>query len=767
MGYHFIGLGGIGMSALARIALQKGEKVQGSDAKKSALLKNLEKEGASVQIGHKGSLIKTAKAVIYSSGIAPNNEEYLYAKKRRLPLYHRSDFLALLMEGKTQIAVAGTHGKTTTSALLAYVLIEAGLDPSFAVGGQSPSLKTNGRYGLSKYFLAEADESDGSFLKHFSEYAILTSLSDDHLDYWGTSQALDRGFLQFIRQSKNLFWCIDEERLRALKPKGTSYGFSKEADFRIENFQQSQKGVSFDLGPFSKIEVSLFGRHNANNSAAAFLLGIKLGVPEGILRSSLRSFQGTKRRLEFRKEVRKIALFDDYAHHPKEIAATIEAIRGIIGGKRLIVCFQAHRFSRVRDHFFSFPRAFEGADVIALTDIYAAGEEPIEGISTEALFQTFREKWGKKAHFFPRGQLEKKLVALLRPHDVVLLLGAGDITQAADLILQGVEKAQKKLKVGLIYGGISQENAVSKLSFARILSLLDPEIYEAFSYNITSKGAWESNGKTLRFEELVKKLLRCDICIPVMHGPKGEDGMIAAFLETLGIAYVGCPFTSGALCMNKVLSKRILLTHEIPVAPFYELHYSFYREKDLGEIERQIPYPVWVKPSHLGSSIGVRRAMGFKELKEAIEEAFALDEEVIVEGEVLGRQVEFGVLGNGVDLRVQHAEIVSFGKFVGFEEKYGAQAMGIKTPANLSQKEEEEGIALAKKVYRALGCKGLSRIDFFLRPDGGFVFNEINPFPGFTKTSAFPKMWEKRGLKSLLDEMIWLGLQQSRESKGL
>ena len=233
MTVHFIGLGGIGMSALARILIQKGAHVQGSDVFPSALLETLKKEGSLIQIGHDENNLKNATRVIVSSGIKDDNIELKAAKEMDLPIFHRSDLLDELMQDKTKILVTGTHGKTTTSSLLTHVLIVAGLDPSFVIGGFLRPIDINGKLGTGEHFVAEADESDGSFLKTDADFAILTSLTDEHLDYWGTSEALHAAFQQFIDQADELFWCYDEESLRKLKTKGTSYGFSEKADPQI------------------------------------------------------------------------------------------------------------------------------------------------------------------------------------------------------------------------------------------------------------------------------------------------------------------------------------------------------------------------------------------------------------------------------------------------------------------------------------------------------------------------------------------------------
>lgn len=774
MTYHFIGLGGIGMSALARILLQRGHKVQGSDLKTSVLLEELQNEGAKVQVGHSAEGISSATMVIYSSDIKEDNVELIRAKESNLPILHRSDLLNELMIGKQNLLVTGTHGKTTTTALLSAVLIEAGLDPSFVIGGLLRSLKTNGRAGEGNYFVAEADESDGSFLKTPADYAIVTNLENDHLDYWGSPRLLDLAFKQFMAQTKNLFWCCDDPRLSALRPKGTSYGFSEKADLQISHFHQTEKGIVFDLNDHSQIELNLLGRHNALNGAAVFGLALSLNIPEAVIRRAFQKFSGTGRRLEFKGEKHKVAIYDDYGHHPNEIAVTIQALRDHVRERRLIVVFQPHRYTRVRDLFEEFTSCFSLADEVFMTDIYSAGEAPIEGISSVALYTRMREKLGHKLHFYPRSHLESGVAQFLKPLDVVLTIGAGDVTRAAEPILDLYAKRAPKFTVGVLFGGTSAEHPVSIMSARNILNALDTETYDIKPFGITKEGEWVSHFDLERRStgpkmspQILEELLKCDVCIPIFHGPQGEDGMIGGVLDALCIPYVGCDYRSGAICMQKAWTKYVALNHNVPTAPFIEIDAVDYRrdpETFLKKIEERFPYPVYVKPVHLGSSIGVSRATNREEVAKCAELALYYDDTILVEKEIDGRQIEFSVLGNEYIRIAMPGEIINHGAFVAYDKKYGAGAMEIRVPAPISETEKQIGYELAEKIYRACGCKGLARIDFFLDKEGHFWLNEINPFPGFTDTSAYPKMWTTSGmsLQKLTDELIALAFQRSR-----
>lgn len=774
MTYHFIGLGGIGMSALARILSQKGRKVQGSDLKESTLLQELQQEGIKVLIGHSAESIQGIETVIYSTDIKKDNVEFQHALDQKLPLLHRSDLLDELMKGKKNLLVTGTHGKTTTTALLATVLIEAKLDPSFVIGGLIRSLNTNGRAGRGEYFVAEADESDGSFLKTPAYAAIVTNLENDHLDYWGSPRVLDLAFQQFMAEAQHLFWCADDPRLSAIGPKGASYGFSEKADLHISNFRQTKTGIVFDLGKYTEIELALLGRHNALNGAAVFALALSLQIPEEVIRCAFKTFSGTLRRMECKGEKHKVTVFDDYGHHPNEIRVTLRALRERIGERRLIAVFQPHRFTRVRDLFDDFAGCFDDADEVIMTDIYSAGEQPITGITSAALYSRLREKLGPKVHFFPRSHLESGVSMFLKPLDVVLTIGAGDVTKAGESILSLYAARAPKFTVGVLFGGTSAEHPVSLMSAKNVVRGLDPKTYDIKLFGVTKEGEWRfgfdldtpSKGPKMT-PEIMQELSKCDVCIPVFHGPQGEDGMMAALIEALGIPYVGCDYRSGAVCMQKAWTKQIVMNHNVPVVPFFEIDLPTYKEDPesiLRKIGENFPYPVWIKPVHLGSSIGVSRAATPEEVFRCAEIAFSYDDVIIVEKEVDGRQIEFSLLGNDSIQIALPGEIINHGAFVAYDKKYGSGAMEIRVPAPITEIQKELGIELAEKAYRACGCKGLARVDFFLDKKGHYWFNEINPFPGFTDTSAYPKMWAATGMtiQQLVDEMLAVAFHRSR-----
>ena len=319
-------------------------------------------------------------------------------------------------------------------------------DPSYSVGGIVQSLKSNGAFGHGKWFVAEADESDRSFLAYTPYGAILTNIGLDHLNYWHSEENLLQGFFDFYQKVQNkdlLFWCADDKRLSSLKLEGNGYGFSAKADLKIELDKVSYLGwqtvftFSFKGKVYKDVESPLIGVHNVLNAAAVFGLCLQTGLEESAIREALKQFQGVKRRMEKKGEAQNIAVYDDYGHHPTEIATTLEAVKRASNGRRLVVAFQPHRFSRVKDCFHEFAPALQRADLIVLTDIYSAGESPIDQIDSQRLYETF--KGSPTSHYIPKENLLKGLLELVKPGDVVVSMGAGDITQIGPQLLARLE----------------------------------------------------------------------------------------------------------------------------------------------------------------------------------------------------------------------------------------------------------------------------------------------------------------------------------------
>lgn len=438
--YHFIGIGGIGMSSLAKLLLMKMEKVKGSDLASNENIEELKKLGAKIFFSHKKENVSDDDIIIYSSAIKEDNEELIEAKKKNLTIWHRSNLLAHLIKDHYSIAIAGSHGKTTTTSLTTQVLLED--NPSYAIGGILKSTNTNANLGNGKYFVLEADESDGSFLNYQTEAAIVTNIEQDHMDYWKRMDNLKDGFRKFLKKDL-LIWCKDDPILNDLKPKGLSYGFDKSADLYAENIREKDFQLTFDIidnrskksKRYENVQLNLIGHHNVLNGLAVFLLFKELGYPIDKIFRAFGSFQGVKRRMDKLGEKNGIIFFDDYAHHPSEIFATLSALKKHVKA-RLLVIFQPHRYTRTKDLFDQFAISFNDVNLI-LTDIYSANEKPIDNIDSKSLFLKIKNC---KAKYVAKEDLKNELISIMRPTDTVIFMGAGDISKIGRKIFQEYEQ---------------------------------------------------------------------------------------------------------------------------------------------------------------------------------------------------------------------------------------------------------------------------------------------------------------------------------------
>lgn len=449
--YHFIGIGGIGMSALANILLDRGSTVSGSDLALSYVTEMLIKAGARVSVGHAAENIKAGMTVIYATGVSEANPEILAAKALNCPLLHRTDLLIQIAQDFKLIAVSGTHGKTTTSALLSHVLLKAEKEPAFAVGGILPSYGRNGGDGNGAYFVIEACESDGTFLKYRPYGAIVTNIDADHLDHFGTEKAVQEAFFNFIDKVSNsecLFWCGDDPHLKQHAAPGISYGFEESCQLRLSNFTQQDWEIHFDVEfnglCYRDIMLPLIGRHNALNAAAVFGCALVLGLNEEMIRRGFASFGGVKRRCEWKGEFQGMLFLDDYAHHPVELKTTLEALRIAVGAeRRLLAIYQPHRYSRTRDCMGMFAGVFEAANQVILTNIYGAGESPIAGLTDQHVYNDLAHSSKVPVQFVPKENLLDFLQTHLQPNDVVVTLGAGDITGVGSQLLKKLQKVNE------------------------------------------------------------------------------------------------------------------------------------------------------------------------------------------------------------------------------------------------------------------------------------------------------------------------------------
>ena len=443
---HFIGIGGIGMSGIAELLLNLGHRVSGSDLKESEITRRLVSLGGQVQFGHAAENVPSAvDVVVVSSAVKRTNPEWVEARRRGVPVIPRAEMLAELMRLKEGIAIAGSHGKTTTTSMVATVLSQAKLDPTVVVGGKLNALGSNAFLGKGEAIVVEADESDGSFLKLTPTIAVVTNIDPEHLDHFGTFEALHGAFAEFV--NKVPFYglavlCLDHPSVQSLLPKlekrHVTYGFSAQAEYRADNLSFDGFISSFDAyrrdERLGRVNLRMVGQHNVQNALATLAVADEVGIPFHLYKEAMEGFRGVQRRFTVRGETHGVMVVDDYGHHPAEVRATLRGARDSFK-RRLVVAFQPHRYTRTRDLLDEFARAFNDADVVLVTDVYAAGEEPIPGIDAPALAEAIRGSGHRDVRYVPRKELATGTRALLKEGDLVITLGAGDVTNAATELL--------------------------------------------------------------------------------------------------------------------------------------------------------------------------------------------------------------------------------------------------------------------------------------------------------------------------------------------
>lgn len=450
---HLVGIGGIGMSGIAEVLLTLGYSVSGSDTKPSTITERLQNLGSTIYEGHKAENVEDAHVVVTSSAIKTDNPEVVEAHKRKIPVIPRAEMLAELMRLKYGIAVAGAHGKTTTTSIAASVLAAAHLDPTFVIGGRVNQAGTTAKLGKGEYFVVEADESDRSFLLLAPVVAVVTTIDREHLDQYASLDDIQGAFLEFVNSVPfygAAILCLDEPNVQAIIPGVKrpiiTYGTSTQADLIISDVKLEGLGSEFRL-TYKGEDLGLFrlfhppGIHNVRNAAAAAAVALYLNVPSDLIREGLAKFAGVGRRFDVKGVVNNITVIDDYGHHPAEIRATLEAARGC-KFNRLLVLFQPHRFTRTQHLWDEFCLAFNQADILVLTDIYAASEAPIPGVTSEALANAIREA-GHKNVFYIRSMQDgiEHLLHAARSGDAILTIGAGNISRASGelMVLLGTE----------------------------------------------------------------------------------------------------------------------------------------------------------------------------------------------------------------------------------------------------------------------------------------------------------------------------------------
>jgi len=444
---HFVGVGGIGMSGIAEVLLNLGYAVSGSDLKESEITRRLGSLGGRIYQGHQAAHVAEADVVVISSAVKRDNPEVAAARARKVPVIPRAEMLAELMRLKHGVAIAGSHGKTTTTSMAAHVMSFAGLDPTAVVGGKVNAFGSNAKLGQGEWMVVEADESDGSFLHFTPTMAVVTNIDPEHLDHWKTPEALRRGFLDFVNRVP--FYglavlCLDHPVVQSLIPevekRFVTYGEAPQADYRAAAVTSRGHRVAFDAfrrgEPLGRFETGMVGRHNALNALAVLALADGMGIPLETVRQGLAAFAGVQRRFTVRGEAAGVTVVDDYGHHPAEVRATLRGAREAFG-RRVVCVFQPHRYTRTRDLFADFTTAFNDADVLLVGGTYAAGEDPIIGAGGGDLAEAIRACGHRDVTFVPeRTRLAAEARARVQAGDIVLTLGAGDVTQVGPELLK-------------------------------------------------------------------------------------------------------------------------------------------------------------------------------------------------------------------------------------------------------------------------------------------------------------------------------------------
>ena len=445
--FHFVGIGGIGMSGLAELLMNLGYEVSGSDMHPSEITDRLQSLGARIFAGHDANNVAGADVAIFSSAVKLSNPEMIAARQRGIMTLPRAELLAELMELRKGIAIAGAHGKTTTTSMIAIVLEVAGLDPTAVIGGRVNVFGSNARLGQGEFLVAEADESDRSFLRLRPQLAVITNIDREHLEAYRDFADLQNAFLEFanrVPQSGAVVICADDDRLRAMKTairaRTVTYGFAPDTDITVSDVRLEGFGSTSTVKDFGELRVNAPGRHNVLNALAAVAVGRELGIDRSIIARALESFHGAERRFQKRGEVNGILVIEDYGHHPTEIAAVIAAARPMTR-RRMLVAFQPHRFTRTQSLLHDFGPALAGADAVMLTDIYAAGEDPIDGINIDSLAGAVRASFRGELRAVKRLEdVPREIAAMADRGDVIVLLGAGSIGSIWPAVVKELER---------------------------------------------------------------------------------------------------------------------------------------------------------------------------------------------------------------------------------------------------------------------------------------------------------------------------------------
>ena len=775
--FHFVGIGGAGMSALAKILIASGIEISGSDCADSVTVQSLKNLGAKVFVGHNSKNLFNddgncdIDAIVCSSAIPADNPEVIKAAELNIPKLHRSDINAMLLNAKKGIAVAGAHGKTTTTSMIGFVLYNAGIDPTIIIGGESVDLDTGAILGKGDWLVSEADESDGSFVKLNPSIAVVTNIEDDHLDHYKTIENIHAAFKTFLSNIKPeglAVLCYDNEVVRRiggeLDKKVISYAIDYPADFTAANIRADINGISFDVirriqvdgevGKkfLGKVQLSIHGRHNVLNALATIAVALETGATFDKIVDGLKKFHGAKRRFETKARIKDIWIVDDYGHHPTEIAATLKAAHEA-KPERIICIFQPHRYSRTKLLYKEFGGAFVDADFLILTDIYSAGEKKIDGISGETILNSVVETTNQEVLYVAeREKIAEYLIDLVRPGDLIITMGAGDIYKTGEELARLLNRRFKS-RIVVVMGGPSTEAEVSRRTGKAVADALKSKNYNVMTMELKPKTFAGDIQKT-----------NCSIVFNALHGLCGEDGMIQGTLDMLNIPYTGSSVLAAALTMDKVATKRVLISAGIST-PKFEVYEKSGQWSIIGnqntfiqapsskykaiaaQIEKKFGVPVVIKAPSQGSSIGVYIVEKSADIESAVENAFKFGNEILVEEFIKGRELTVSILEDGEVKALPIIEITTVTGRYDYETKYTKGASKHICPAELSDELTKKVQEMAVNAFKVCKCAGVGRVDVMLSEENIPYVIEINSVPGMTETSLVPDAARAAGIE--------------------
>lgn len=734
--FYLVGIGGAGMSGIAKMLKNHGYSVAGSDSTVSPSTAELETDGIRVRIGHSGADIRPGDAVVLTDAIDLNTSpEVQRARELGLSLFRRSQVLGWLLKNKKVLAVTGTHGKSTTTGMLGAAMRNAQMQPTIVVGAGVPEFGGPVVEGAGEFAVIEACEAYDSFHDLDPFVVVLTNLELDHVDFHGNYEALLDSVVRFVSRIPAegcLVYCADDAGARDVAARfgGRKLGYGEGA---FEELLKGHEEAAFGAEKKAlELTMQLPGQHNKLNAAGAAVAAIQAGAkPDDVIRG-VANFRGAERRLQTVLEG-PITVIDDYAHHPSEITASIAALRERHPDRRLIVVYQPHLYSRTADLIPEFAAALSGADRVVMTDIYPAREKPMAGVSSARI----AEMISKPTDYVPSRHLLPLFVSrMVEPGDLVVGMGAGNISEFVPGLVSELNRGLP-LKIAVVYGGDSAEREVSLHSGLAVEAALKNLGYSTTLVDVTE--LLLSKGNVSRFVGSE----RPDLAFLAVHGTHAEDGAIQGFFELLHIPYTGSGIQASALAMDKALTKTILEANGIRVP----------KGQSVTELTAEITLslPLIVKPNAQGSTVGLSFVSSEEELRPAIEKALHYDTCALVEEWVQGMEISVPVLG---DRALPAVEIAPATGRYDFASKYLPGATEEIVPARLPESVLQKAGELALRSHRALGCTGATRTDMIVSGDMPVVL-EVNTLPGLTGTSLLPNSAKAAGIS--FEELVqWI-----------